>query len=100
MIEQAILAALSGAVHAMQDHAAYLPFGRIVIAVGMPFDRAVGIGDISLALSVFGAYGDACDALFARQPVRIQAGQSELQSELAARSLHQLGFISRLLRVA
>ena len=55
MIQQAILAALSGTLHAMQYNAAHLPFGRIVIAVGMPFDGAVGIGDISLPLSIVSA---------------------------------------------
>src|SRR3989304_3924924 len=83
MIHQAILAALSGTLHAMQYHAAYLPFRRVVIAIGMPFDGTVGIGDICLPLPIVSTYGDARDALFACQPIRIQAIQSELRSELA-----------------
>ena len=87
MIHHAIFSADSGALRAVQQHAAYLAFRRIVIAVSMPLDGAVGVGDVGLPLPVVMAYGDAGDALFSRQPIGIQTCQSELRGEALQREL-------------
>ena len=88
VIHQTILAAFGGTLHAMQQHGAYAPFWRIVIAIGMPLDSTVGVGNVSLAGQIAGAaYFYFGNTVFTGKPVGIQVFQAKLVAYLACNVL-------------
>ena len=91
VVHQRGLAAVTGRLHAVQDHAVDAPLLRVVVAVGVPLDGAVGVrnvgrGRLTLRTRCVGD-GDARDAVFVGQPVGVQPVQAELRAQLARQAL-------------
>ena len=56
--------------------------GRMVVAIGMPFDRAVGIGNERRTIPHRLGYGNRRNAILIGQPIAIQAVQPQLPTQL------------------
>ena len=83
VIEQSVLAAGRRISYAVQDHGPDASVRRVVVAVGVPADRAVRIRDV---IAADGLAGDrhAADAVVVGEPVVIEAGDAELAGRAGA----------------
>ena len=64
----------------MQQHRLDALVLRVVVAVGVPLQRPIGVGDEAAAAVAGRAHGNAGDAVLVGQPVGVQALQAELQT--------------------
>ncbi len=80
MVEQRIDATFGRGHDAMEHHRADPPLGRIVVAVGVPADRAIRVRDVLAAASLAGD-GHLAHAVVVGEPVAIEAREPELRAE-------------------
>ena len=86
VVQQGILAAAGRGRDTVQQQAANLSLRGVVIAVGVPVDRPVGIGDIGAApLAFHDPQGG--DAVVVGAHVAVQPGQAELFAERSGNGL-------------
>lgn len=80
MIKQGVFAAVAGTLDTVQDQRVDLLFGPVVVAIRVPLDGAIGVGDVLLPYAV-------CDdsqrgkAGVVREPVVIQLPGAKLSSQ-------------------
>jgi hypothetical protein len=82
VVHQLVPAAGFGALHAMQQQAAHLAVERVVVAVGVPLDAAVGVGD-ELGARAGRRHRQRRDAVVVGEPVGVEVHQSQLAAEQA-----------------
>ncbi len=85
-IEQGIFTPICGVLHAVHDEGADTLVRRIVVAVGVPLQYLVAVGDV-LSLSARRHHPNRGDAVPVGVQVRIQAAQTQLFAQSTYRML-------------
>ena len=91
VIHQRGLAAFASGLHTVQDHAVDAPCLRVVVAVGVPLDGTVGVGNEGRRRPVRPVggwrHGDARDAVLVGEPVAVEPVQAQLRPQPARQAL-------------
>jgi hypothetical protein len=82
VVEQCVLATCRGTPDAMEQHRANAPLGRILIAVGVPADRPVRVGD-ELAAPRLAGHRHPAQSVVIGKEVAVEPREAELPAERA-----------------
>ena len=82
MVEQFVFATGLGAFDTVQQHGAHRALGRVVVAVGVPLDAAIGVGDEFAARAAL-RDRERRDAVIVGEVIGVEVAQAELQAEPA-----------------
>ena len=80
VVQQRVLAAGGGVGYAVQHHRPDPALGRVVIAVGVPADRVIGVRD-EFAPRADGGHLDLTDAVVVGEPVAVEPIEAHLMSQ-------------------